>query len=304
MPCRINRRRMWTHRIILEGLCHVQSSFVTLTYSDEHLPRLENGLATLRSRDLVLFLKRLRKGMDACQSALEVGERKKVRYFAVGEYGDLSLRPHYHLALFGWPHCRKGVSFFDQRYLRCCASCNQIMDAWGLGHVQVGMLTVDSAGYIAGYVTKKMTRKNDERLHGREPEFARMSRVPGIGADALWEVSDGLLKYDLVAPAGEGDVPASLRHGRKMLPLGRYLRGKLREYVGKDSGADVSTLERMDDEVRPMYEAAVEAAKAAPANVRREIEKAYFIERLLEANEGAYRNALALEGIYRKGQKL
>lgn len=50
---------------------HVCTSFVTLTYDEEHLP--PDG--SLRKRDLQLYLKRLRR-------------RLPFRFFAAGEYGE------------------------------------------------------------------------------------------------------------------------------------------------------------------------------------------------------------------------
>ena len=37
--CRVNKRRQWTHRILLESMCHESSAFVTLTYDNDHLPK-------------------------------------------------------------------------------------------------------------------------------------------------------------------------------------------------------------------------------------------------------------------------
>ncbi len=56
MPCRINRSRVWQHRIELEMLDHPWSSFVTLTYNDECMPK--DG--SLKLTDLQGFIKRLR----------------------------------------------------------------------------------------------------------------------------------------------------------------------------------------------------------------------------------------------------
>lgn len=200
MHCRYNRRRLWTHRMILEALVHPRASFVTLTYNKENLP----PDMSLQPEHLTLFLKRLRKKLDPL----------KVRYFAVGEYGDQSWRPHYHAAIYG----------IDRTFQKV------VEEAWGLGYVMVGDLTWDSAGYIAGYVTKKMTAKDDARLQGKHPEFARMSLRPGIGALSVVQVAQALQNrhgWDEISRTG--DVPLSLRHGRKDMPLGRYLRVKLRE---------------------------------------------------------------------------
>lgn len=185
---------------MLEALVHPGASFLTLTYAPEKLP--EGG--TLVPRDLVLFLKRLRKAV----------EPHTLRYFAVGEYGDTSWRPHYHLALFG----------LDRSFAL------SIDKAWGLGFTYVGDLTFDSAQYVAGYVTKKMTDKDDDRLAGRYPEFARMSLRPGIGALSIGQVASALQNREGWRELFiHGDVPSVLSHNGRTLPLGRYLRQKLRE---------------------------------------------------------------------------
>lgn len=117
----------------------------------------------------------------------------------------------------------------------------------------VGTLTTESAGYIAGYVVKKMTASTDIRLNGRHPEFARMSLRPGIGADMMDEVASTLMTYGLETQA---DVPSALRHGNRVLPLGRYLRRRLRERIGKDPSAPQSTMDEIAEEMRPLREAA------------------------------------------------
>lgn len=186
---------------------HRASSFVTLTYDDEHLP--EGG--TLVPRDAQLFLKRLRK-LVAPMS---------LRFFLVGEYGEQRERPHYHLALFGMG--LEGEALVHK--------------AWGMGFTQTAFLTQQSAQYIAGYVVKKLTDPDDRRLKGRHPEFSRMSRngIGGIGAGAMQAVAASLNdKHGAELVCELGDVPQSLKHGRQFMPLGRYLRRKLREEMGFD----------------------------------------------------------------------
>lgn len=217
MPCRLNRRRVWTHRIMLEGMLHEDNSFATLTYADDR--------RCLAPRDLQLWLKRLRKSY--------YGDR--IRFFAVGEYGDRSERPHYHAALFGFPTCNASERVIGD----CpCGPCSVVRETWGFGHVMLGELSISSAAYIAGYVVKKWTRQDLPALNGRHPEFARMSRRPGIGVDALPAVASAMTPY----LSEMSDVPIALRHGRKQLPLGRLLRGKLREAFGKDAGAPAHAL--------------------------------------------------------------
>lgn len=224
LPCRLNRRRLWTHRIILEALVHPASSFVTLTYAPENVP--DKG--SLNPVDLQKFLKRLR-----------FNSVQKLRFFGVGEYGDLTQRPHYHLALFGLG--KLDTPLVDQ--------------SWGLGYVYLGDLTLQSAQYVAGYVTKKMTAKDDPRLQGRYPEFARMSNRPGIGALSIQQVADALSNrhgWDEISTLG--DVPHSLRHGGSVYPLGRYLRSKLRKAMNfEETGQSKEESIRQSNELLSMF---------------------------------------------------
>lgn len=238
---------------MLEALEHSASSFVTLTYSEDHLTRVSRSggaaVATLVPSDLQLFLKRLRKAV----------EPTRIRFYGVGEYGDQTQRPHFHVALFGFPPCVHGKSpFMVNTTRKCCAACNAIASAWGLGSIVLGTLTSESAQYVAGYVTKKMTNKNDKRLDGRHPEFARMSLRPGIGAGAMHEVAKTVSTYNLTER--EGDVPTSLRHGARTLPLGRYLRRKLRAHLGLEPATPQDALNAYALTLLPLLEAAKASA--------------------------------------------
>lgn len=204
---------------MLEAGEHEESCFVTLTYDDKHN---DGNLHPEHIRD---FLKRFRKEI----------EPRRIRYFAVGEYGDETDRPHYHMAIFGYPTCQRGRTRHDLRKLGgvCCDVCEQIRSKWNFGAIDSGSLTEHSAQYIAGYVTKKMTAKDDPRLQGRHPEFARMSNRPGLGLMAMHDVADAFLSFNL--EQSQADVPAALRLGSRMMPVGRYLKGKLREMTGMDT---------------------------------------------------------------------
>lgn len=137
-----------------------------------------------------------------------------VRFFACGEYGETTFRPHYHLALFG---------LRDPALVEKC---------WTHGFVKVDPMTLERAMYLCGYVVKKLTKKEDIdsviALKGKHPEFARMSLKPGIGALAM----ESLLKASHLHMEKTGDVAKSLRLDGDVLPLGRYLRGVLRDLHG------------------------------------------------------------------------
>lgn len=185
---------MWTGRIGLEAACHsLPSWFLTLTYGPESLP----ASGSLSGSDWRAFS----KGIG-------------YRYFGVGEYGGVFGRPHYHAILFGVPARVVG---------------DLVAERWRHGFVQVSSFSKERAQYVAGYVVKKWTKPETEEWEGREPEFARMSRRPGIGVPGLvwlaqWLVTSEGAKYI----ARHKDVPHQVRVDGSMYPLGqtcvRYLR--------------------------------------------------------------------------------
>lgn len=206
LPCRLNRRRVWTARLMLEHRLHERSCFVTLTYNKEHVP--DDG--SLRPRDCQLFLKRLRARVYPI----------KVRYFLVGEYGERTFRPHYHALLFGV--CDRDV----------------VVDSWRdvnnepLGFVHVGFMSRDAAAYCCQYVCKGWTKEVPE-LQGRCPEFTRMSLRPGIGAGAVEAFVEGFTsRGGAEFISVNGDVGGVFRSGGQLWPLGRYLKQRLRDGVG------------------------------------------------------------------------
>jgi len=125
-------------RITHEAQQWEKSSFITLTYDDRNIPEYSG----LRYDDLQKFWKRLRKTYG------------DLRYYAVGEYGDETQRPHYHACLFG-------LAFEEHRtIIRDTPSLlwtnPELTKAWGLGHVSVGALNFQTAQYTASYVLKKL----------------------------------------------------------------------------------------------------------------------------------------------------
>lgn len=255
---------------MLEAAQHESNNFVTLTYSNDFLPTTSNGLPNLDPRELQLFLKRLRKDYSPL----------RFRFFGVGEYSPAE-RPHFHLILFGYPVCQRGQTKVNAQRgnpepTRCCSVCQKISSLWSSyneeqagfvskGLIYCGMVTEQSAAYVAGYVEKKMTMPDDYRLNGRNPEFSRMSLKPGIGVGMMHEVASELLRYDLEKTLD--DVPSQLRHGKRVMPLGRHLRGKLREAIGRDKKAPQSTLDQMAEELRPLRESAFNNSRSFKTEV-------------------------------------
>lgn len=192
------RRKVWAARICLEAQLHAASSFATLTYAEDPW--------TLRKKDFQDFMKRFRG---------RLGD-DRVRYFACGEYGDTTFRPHYHAMFFGVSAVR----------------CEPVVDAaWGHGFVQVREFTVQRAMYLAGYVLKKMTREDDPRLEGRDPEFRLHSLGIAKGAaDVLASFYKTRVGQEELA--SKGDIESAIRMDGQYWPLGRYVKEKTREKIG------------------------------------------------------------------------
>lgn len=187
-------------------MAHPKSSFLTLTYDDENIPDGGN----LRPRDLQLFWKRLRNRIP-----------EKIRYFACGEYGEKSLRPHYHAIVYN-------TDFVELDYFS-----RQI---WDYGFIYSVPATPETASYVAGYVTKKISKFQDFRL---EPEFIRCSR--GIGGFLI----PNLVEYAL--SQGEHDVIHEIKIGGKSYPLPDYIRRKMRELVFSDEYLELLKQARISD---------------------------------------------------------
>lgn len=247
LPCRIQRRRIWTHRILLEAAEHESNAFVTLTYRDDNLPAGNSLLPCHVSS----FIKRLRKRTD-----------NRLRYYACGEYGETTGRPHYHIALFNYPGCDHGITRTERDV--CCDGCAKVHAAWGHGQILLGTLERQSAEYIAGYTAKNYTAVQDHS--DRHPPFNRMSNRPGIGAGMMHEVASTLLTHNLHKTLV--DVPLALSYeNNRQWPLGRYLRRHLRTLIGRPANAPEEVLQEISQELQTLRETAFTLQKSVKAQV-------------------------------------
>lgn len=186
--CRLEKSRQWAIRCSLESQLYQNSYFLTLTYDDEHLPKT----GSLVPEDLQKFLKKLRRYIEYH------GSDKKIRFFACGEYGDNFSRPHYHAIIYNLdiPDLKRFSTSFSGDIYYTSEIINQI---WRNGYVIIGQVTFESCAYVARYVTKKITGSQaDEHYQGRQPEFVRMSRRPGIGSAWLDQYISDVYPHDYI----------------------------------------------------------------------------------------------------------
>lgn len=163
VPCKRRRQAQWSFRLLQEQQHSFSAAFLTLTYSDENLTHGEL-FPTLVKRDLQLFLKRLRKKQSKTS-------KQKIIYYACGEYGTRTFRPHYHMIIFNLlPEL-----LFD----------SPLSEIWGNGNVRVDPCNIKTIQYTSKYVMK-----SEKKPEGVEPEFSLMSK--GIGKSYL---TDQVIKY-------------------------------------------------------------------------------------------------------------
>lgn len=173
--CRLENSRGKAVRAAHEASLYPQNCFITLTYSEENLPRSPSGLPTVDYDHPVDFINRLRG---------RLGDHK-VRSFGCCEYGDQGGRPHYHICLFNYKP--SDLTFYKQSRLGDNLYNSEFLsDVWHrLGHVVIGDLTFESAAYVARYVTKKITGDLAVVHYGdRLPEKA-VCVSKGLGRDWL-----------------------------------------------------------------------------------------------------------------------
>jgi len=196
--CRLDRAAEWQTRLIHESKMHPLNCFLTCTYDDKHLPR--DG--SLNKKHFQDFLKRLRKHTNG-----------GIRFFACGEYGDSTRRPHYHAIIFGYdfPDKRKYSKGSKGDYLYKSQTLDTL---WTHGNCLIGSVSPDSCGYVARYIMKKVrgqmadehyTTVNTQtgEIHKLLPEYIHMSTRPAIGLTFYEAFKDEIIESDFVLVKGK-----------------------------------------------------------------------------------------------------
>lgn len=235
--CRLDRSRQWAIRCLHEAKMHQDKCFLTLTYDDKHLPRHAN----LQYRDFQLFMKRLRRRRT-----------NTLRFYACGEYGEKTERPHYHLCLFG-------TDFQDKRYHSKTPSgdklytSTELNEIWQQGHALIGNITFESAAYVARYIMKKITGnqakehykridKDTGEIYNKTPEFNKMSLKPAIGKTFLTKYWNDIFPQGTVISRGH-EVRAP-RYYEKIL---KKIDPQMYEELLKNYDEKFSTHEQWED---------------------------------------------------------
>lgn len=159
--CLKRKKRDMSLRLSHEARVSDSGCFITLTYDDSHLP----AGSELCKRDLQLFFKRLRHHTPS------------IRYFAVGEYGTLKGRPHYHIIIFGW--FPPDAYDFEWRGSYMIYRSPLVESMWPFGFSTIGDVNTGVARYCAQYVQKKLYTRSDRK---NKEFYLQSKKNGGIGS--------------------------------------------------------------------------------------------------------------------------
>lgn len=160
--CKVRRSQEWCLRLAMEATQWKDIHFVTLTFNDNFVwtTNLLTGeiLQSLITSDIQKYVKRLRSALARNNFY------SPIRYYAVGEYGPKTNRPHYHLLVFGVPD---SLSYLFR-------------DCWKYGFTCIKPFYPETCAYVAGYVQKKLYGPDARLNYGSLfPPFSVMSHHLG-----------------------------------------------------------------------------------------------------------------------------
>lgn len=224
--CKYRLCREWSNRIQMEMEFYggvERCAFVTLTFDDEYLP--QEGV---QIKDVQDYLKRVRERLGG----------REIKYYAIGDYGELRGRPHYHLIIMN-------VDGFDyygnlqrlkrkEPIIKSKDDWYHLHEAWqgkGYTDIQRPRSTGGVGGYVANYLAKMQKAIKQAESQGLNPPFRLMSK--GLGLRSTIQLAKKMADNpDVVWPINYLERKGTDGKTYKFA-LGRYLRKKLHEFAGK-----------------------------------------------------------------------
>lgn len=170
--CVAQRRKGWTFRLTQQAKDCTSCCFITLTYDNENIPYTRDGVPTLAKAELQKFIRKLRK-----QTGIQ-----GIKFYACGEYGDVTQRPHYHAIFYNLP-IELAKPNYDDQTMDTASPMGKI---WGKGNTLTTTGNESTFAYVAGYCNKKIKPQHTVydgetgEIFEREEEFSLMSKKLGI----------------------------------------------------------------------------------------------------------------------------
>lgn len=288
--CQSQLSRDWQLRLKKEFNFKTFNFFITLTYDEDHLPYLPyieaisninfnrkfsalktddynlllsnlhstnystDSVPSLCPRDICNFFKRFRQNIKRTNDE-RFTKQISIKYYAVGEYGPQTFRPHYHVIV--------GFSFGDyplHEFLRCLKlqkrwqqqgshvlSLGEYVSflctiSWQNGFNKVDILTDERINYCSKYVNKFTDSRLIEYFNsypGLIKPFKRSSN--GIGEQYVVDNLNVLSNKNSVSVNGH----------QNHMP--RYMRKKIIENLPPDQAQEYKERTYFTDEKRNLY---------------------------------------------------
>lgn len=246
--CRLEKSRQWATRLIHETSFHKSAVFLTLTYDQKNIPI--DG--SLKKEHLRTFFNDLR-GRNSYYG------KDKIKYFACGEYGDQTGRPHYHAVLFG------DIGLYDaessparpSRSGNPQYSNSRLSEVWTFGEHTISEHNFETAAYVARYILKKISGAPSAAHYGdRIPEFQSSSNGLGKGHAEKW-LGD-IYPSDHVVLPGRGEFMPPPYYDRVLEKIDPALFARVKQkrqeaqepLTSRDDLVEVFTERLMVEEVR------------------------------------------------------
>ena len=214
--CKMRKVNGWAFRLDQEFKLAQSAHFLTLTYDTEFIPINEHLELTLQKSDLQKLFKRIRKENPESQ----------LKYFACGEYGTKTGRPHYHAIVFN-----ETVQAFEKAW-------TDVHTGKPRGAIHRGDVEPASIYYTLKYMLKSQMRDEVKK----QKEFQLMSK--GLGKNYLTDQSEAWHKADL-AKRYYLPVPGNVK-----CPMPRYYKDMLYDEHEKSSiGASIRAAIEKDEPI-------------------------------------------------------
>lgn len=222
--CRLDKAKEWAVRILYEAKQHEISTFLTLTYDEQHVPD------SLSGPRISTFIKDLRSRLDYRAKKGDLKKHaSKIKFFAIGEYGEKKKRPHYHAILFGGPFAQEnGDPQEPSRSGGAQWTHPDIAAVWPEGRHRISEVTFESAAYVARYSLKKITGDRARSHYGdRAPEFLRLSK--GVGKAWFQDWYQDVYPAGTVVMAGRPEISAPRYYDRLLEKIDSQLFQETKE---------------------------------------------------------------------------
>lgn len=178
--CKIQIAKEWALRCCLELPYWEKSIFTTLTFRDSEMTD-----PSIHKKELSDFFHNVRNDLRK--------SKQKIKILGCGEYGDESMRKHYHAIIFGLGMSNEKITISHN--CETYTSENSILEKnWSKGNVFNGIVTWNSCRYVASYVFKKYYDELKEDYYtskGLENPFQHTSN--GIGKQFYEEWANNIL---------------------------------------------------------------------------------------------------------------